>query len=217
MLQIIIKDGTVEPFQQDPEALTTQLALAHLVAHLLGRTPSLQIFQITFSLPAHKCSANRHEAQRKCKAFARPATTDGRETQPKFREPRNPNQTEPLPSSINIRSHRDTTHAWSACNEGHASQTFSRRRRMGAHRMEKRVLVSAQLLAARRNRPGNHACCELSNGSRCCCMRLSGRAQPTQRSQKRALKSSKNSLTAGCCQGSYTTTVHTHFSHFISS
>jgi hypothetical protein len=88
---------------------------------------------------------------------------------------------------------------------------------MGAHRMEKRVLVSAQLLAARRNRPGNHACCELSNGSRCCCMRLSGRAQPTQRSQKRALKSSKNSLTAGCCQGSYTTTVHTHFSHFISS
>jgi hypothetical protein len=87
MLQIIIKDGTVEPFQQDPEALTTQLALAHLVAHLLGRTPSLQIFQITFSLPAHKCSANRHEAQRKCKAFARPATTDGRETQPKFREP----------------------------------------------------------------------------------------------------------------------------------
>jgi hypothetical protein len=95
---------------------------------------------------------------------------------------------------------------WSACNKGHPSLTFSRRQRVALTGTTK---------------PAWKPCCERLCGHErvmaavVACGSVSGRggggAQPTERSQKRALKSSKNSLTVGCCQGSYTT-QYTHIS-----
>jgi hypothetical protein len=172
--------------------------LARLEAHLLGHTPSLQVFQITFSLltnTTRQTDKNPSESASACTSSNNRWTENPTQVQRTIcrwggrhricnewsSQQLNPEtqtrQAEALPS-INIRSHHDTCHV--VCVQQRPPLANILQEATGGPHRHDETGLETMLRALVRTRA--------SNGSRCC-MRLSQWARGGARSQRRGAKS----------------------------